>query len=409
MGRNTGSLSVLVLGSFVFSQLLAFQRSTDVVWTEIAYLVWGTLLVGLMLIMRVEQREDCLTGLESSYFLFCLWAVFSMLYGQYYGASVWMGMREFTVFLWVVVGMAVAWLSGDEQHQLLFLTFFTVVGLIQNGPEVWLQFSALLKDHRFIRFPGTAVFHEGLFLVWLGRFLISGDRRIVVLLAYLGVNVLLSGTRGFWAGTLAGLIVGVGSTLVANLRGSGTPRRRAFWMTACLVLLVVGLNHLTGNYLFARSMSVLVALKDLSVVDRLSESRWIIQEILRSPVWGHGFGSSFFFYSLNPFTYGTTGYVEVRWAHDFYLYLLFKVGLIGTLAFAYWALAVLRTAWRQSKAASSIGLRGVAQGTFMLVVGMAVTSVSSPLFLQRNAMLFLGFLAGTVAYSSRQRVVEKRG
>jgi O-antigen ligase len=197
-------------------------------------------------------------------------------------------------------------------------------------------------------------------------------------------------TRGFW---IAAVIAIVLLFLLAEGRKKLT---LLFWSMVVVVGGVTGAVVVFGGFgqaaimsLFARFVSSGEALQDVSFTNRIAESAAILDAIFGSPFIGHGFGTSFRFFNL---LVNTT--VETWYAHNGYLFLLFKVGLIGTTAFFGFYATVL---WRGFVLARIVppgsAKRAFVHGSWAVLASLLVVTVTSNVFIEREPLLLIA-LAG---------------
>ncbi|MEX1139057.1 MAG: O-antigen ligase family protein [Bacteroidota bacterium] len=196
-------------------------------------------------------------------------------------------------------------------------------------------------------------------------------------------------TRGFWIAAVAALVL-------LFLLAEGRKKLMLLWSTVVVaggataaVLAFGGLGKAAIMSLFARFVSSGEALQDVSFTNRIAESTAIIDAIFRSPFIGHGFGTSFRFFNLLVHTT-----VETWYAHNGYLFLLFKVGLIGTIAFLGFYSTVL---WRGFLLTRIVPVgsekRAFVHGSWAVLASLLVVTVTSNVFIEREPLLLIA-LAG---------------
>jgi len=197
-------------------------------------------------------------------------------------------------------------------------------------------------------------------------------------------------TRGFWIAAVIALV------LLFLLAEGKKKLKLLIWSTAAVggaataaVFFFGGLGEVAIMSLFARFVSTGEALQDLSFTNRIAESAAIIDAISRSPFIGHGFGTSFRFFNL---LVRTT--VETWYAHNGYLFLLFKVGLIGTIAFlGFYATVLWRGFLLTRFVPSGSARRAFVHGSWAILASLLVVTVTSNVFIEREPLLLIA-LAG---------------
>jgi O-antigen ligase len=213
----------------------------------------------------------------------------------------------------------------------------------------------------------------------------------------LGVPALLITLLSFSRNTLIALAVAAAVALVASWTWSAVSRT-AVLAAGCAVLLGIALpamlfllqNTTAAVWLsdqlnaFSHRVSTAALAVDSSALARLHENTNLIRAIAEAPLDGHGLGYAY----QMPFgksgsfsaTLGTT------YAHNFYLWLLVKSGVIGMANFAVFAVTPVWRAVRSSSAAAKIS---AATGAALLAI-----CVVDPLPLEPANSLALGMALG---------------
>ncbi len=224
---------------------------------------------------------------------------------------------------------------------------------------------------------------------------LEGPKRFVAAFAWLSVGaaLVLTFARGFWIGAVVG-------TGVVYLLSPRTVRSRA-----ARYALIIALVSTAGVLLFGgdfsgrllqsvgdRLVSSGKSLDDISLRARFVESQAILERSLWSPVVGNGVGARFTFYDVLSKVTVTTPY-----SHDGYLFLLFKVGIIGTGMFIVWLGWVLRLAWTTSRTAAPLGFNaGMIRATAGIVVGLLLITLTSNVFIERASLLVMASFSALV-------------
>jgi hypothetical protein len=205
-----------------------------------------------------------------------------------------------------------------------------------------------------------------------------------------GVAILASYTRGIWLGLLAGIcMLCVLALLPGNLRRR--PLRKRPWVISALglvasLMFVLTVDAVDGNVqiLLARMYATTdvkypeANIQDESAIERIQQSRKLIEKWQERPFVGHGFGA----------------YVKSHYSHDErpFLYemlpvaLLMKLGLIGFSLYLGFLLFVLARLWILSK-----------RSTLALAVSLAYVATliqihTNPVFFSFTGMLIFSLL-----------------
>ncbi|HTY59510.1 MAG TPA: O-antigen ligase family protein, partial [Bacteroidota bacterium] len=191
------------------------------------------------------------------------------------------------------------------------------------------------------------------------------------------------------------------------------PRARARFVVAVTVMLglastavlmfIGGVGGSVLTAMFSRLTSAGSALTDKSVTNRFAESQVLIDLIPQSPVVGHGVGTPCSFYNIIDDVTVQTGY-----AHNGYLFLLYKVGIVGTIALLGFFLAQIAAAVRISR--TGVGesfVVPVARGVGAVLAAMLLVTATSNVFIQKQSLeiIIIGtaFLGSAAALPGQTR------
>jgi O-antigen ligase len=137
---------------------------------------------------------------------------------------------------------------------------------------------------------------------------------------------------------------------------------------------------------------------DSSVLSRLRENRNLIHAIGTAPALGHGLGYAYQAPSGKPGFFEAT--LGTTYAHNFYLWLLVKAGVLGMIGFGLFAVVpvarALRTASVEAKAAA------------IVAVSLLTICVVNPLPLGTNNALALGMSIGAAMAFGRSATSRGR-
>lgn len=213
-------------------------------------------------------------------------------------------------------------------------------------------------------------------------------------LPLLGVNILALGltfTRGYWVATALGVI------FMIFFLGSGVRGRLLGFLGTGLLVMVAGaavvfprIFGLLFDVISARASSITLASESLK--DRLIESAAVISGIKGSPIIGNGFGANFTFYEiLKGFTV-TTWYI-----HNGYLFLLFKLGIVGAVMYLYFYFSKLISTMKTARAPLGDRLSSMVMSFAAILTVMLVVNVTSPQFDDKVPVLIMTVLWGAAA------------
>ncbi|MCC6396694.1 MAG: O-antigen ligase family protein [Bacteroidetes bacterium] len=224
-------------------------------------------------------------------------------------------------------------------------------------------------------------------------------RMLALVLAITGALAL--GTtfyRGFWLAAILGVLV---LFFLIDRR----EKLSLLWtMTGGVVLAAVLGFLLVGNLgpfiveaLWNRLVSSGSAMTDISVTNRLAETRTVMALVVDSPLVGHGMG--YWFSHFNIITRTTQ---ELMYVHNAYVYLLLKVGILGLALFGGYYLLVLRDGIRISRAGAGDPLDlAMVRATVAILISYLFVATNSGILQDKQVLLIVTL--GTAIITSRQR------
>ena len=232
-----------------------------------------------------------------------------------------------------------------------------------------------------------------MFAVFLAPVFIRKRSALFCIQFLCGVAILASYTRGIWLGLLAGVcMLGVFALLPGDLRRR--PSSKGPWTISALglvasLLFVLTIDAVEGNaqILLARMYATEpstdarypeVNVKDESAIERIQQTRKLIEKWQERPIIGHGFGA----------------YVKSHYSHDErpFLYemlpvaLLMKLGLIGFSLYLGFLFFVLVRLWILSKTST------LALSTSGAYVATLIQIHTNPVFFSFTGMLIFSLL-----------------
>jgi len=341
---RTGFLIVVLLASFVNYSAGRLLLELGIVY---GWLLWMALVVwwrsAWVLPVRLPRR------MKAPLIVWTLACLAAGLTGFVSGNNSHFLGIQFAGALWPVVSVLMC--QGLSRKNLIG----AAIGLvIISLAHVVFGVSAIRTAHErlggvyFTPVPGQVAM-----LLW-GAALMAPQRRwrlaSLVLMAILLLHQILSFTRGYWLGILAGMAVVTALvwTLAPWPERWTVVRRTGFLaggMSAALAVLLVSSSLVGGMSVlqaagrrFGSSFSVEASSETASNVMRLLEYSQAVDAARQSPVLGKGFGSAFVI--VDPFV-GQRSVDPL--VHNYYLYITVKMGLVGLAAFIFLIWRFFRT------------------------------------------------------------------
>lgn len=212
-------------------------------------------------------------------------------------------------------------------------------------------------------------------------------------LALIALALALTFTRGFWLAAFLAIVVlfvfaGGRERLRLGLSALGGGLVGVF-----LVNVFLGrMGQSVLESLVSRMLSTRDATTDISFMNRLFESKEAWKRILEQPILGHGVGAMF-----SRFDIIKHETVETLYIHNGYLFLLFKVGLVGFIPYVFFLLIVVWTGIRLSFAKSVDDVQHAILRAFAAILcAMLIVTTTSNVFIQKQALLVLAFSTACV-------------
>ena len=399
---------VVAVSVIVLAHLAILEKSEGITPAEILFGLYFFGYLSYWGACKLIRRQPILTS-PPDYFLllFLLLCCFSVAIGLFDNASLFKGFREVLTVFSLLLYFPARDAMKMYRHRRIVLGAFLLMVMVfafKNllNWSVGAAAATYLWELLGSRTPANAHFFFALSVVSMA--LIIHARKLSIRLCFL-ITLLISAAalitsfaRGFWLGTLAGLVI---MFILLDSRGKGRLLLYSFAGALLLgVIVLLSAPALAQSFLAAiisRLASSGNPLEDMSVATRLAESKAVLVSIPVSPIVGHGFGSTFSYY--NPLDHMT---VETWYAHNGYLFLIFKVGLAGLFLFLGFYISVARIAWRElrrfTKADPEAGLE---QGILATLLAMLLIAVSSNVFIEKQSLLIISLGAAFVLSRSR--------
>lgn len=303
---------------------------------------------------------------------------------------------------------------------LLFLPYFLVVNLLNRKVEVYricLAYAVVclsigtvniydyinnVSNAKFLweilagrRAPGEPLFYTTLItlivvLVYGG---LRGWKRFAALglMTFCTVALAITFSRGYWVASAIALSVAF--ALMAPAMRWRLLRYGAILSLFGVTAIYLFMDQLLFDILTAmgdRLATVFSSSLDVSVRNRLVESAAAFDKILGSPIWGYGFGAYYRYRALIP------SEMPTWYVHNVYLYLWMKIGLIGLVVFLIWYLNVILHGYQVYRRLKDPLLKPLLLSVVSLLISMIPLAVTSPQFIQKDAILFVAFGAGLI-------------
>lgn len=285
--------------------------------------------------------------------------------------------------------------SGNRNILIVCLLLVAFVVALQNIYSYLLNIKNAAYYFEIISSRKTS--NEPLFMTMIifivPLFFAVADKRIkwifFILVLLFSLALLLTFSRGYWVGTIIGILI--------VLFMLDTKNKIQLLLSVLIILLIgMGLLYLLFPNIFTlvidsvlnRLFSVGVATsKDISFLNRVAEWKALITEIMNSPVIGHGFGSSFVFHDIIIHQQN-----QADFSHNYYLYILFKTGIIGFIIYFSFYLVLIIKSFRLYKYSDNQLYKAFGISSFSLLIVMLIVSNTSPLLIDKAPSLIMSLV-----------------
>lgn len=219
------------------------------------------------------------------------------------------------------------------------------------------------------------------------------------------VSLAASLTRGYWvAAALAAAL--------AYFIARGRPSRAAAFtaiVVAAIGIVAVGLfsSKVIGvvSSLLDRVSTFTAPLRVLSMRERFAETRALLEGIRRSPIVGHGLGATVSY--MSPLR----GHVMTRtYAHNAYLFIWFKLGIVGLATFLVFYVRGIRTTLAAIRTVRSRDAKALLAAGAALLLAFVPLSFTSPQYYGKSSALVIVLILGFAqAILLRRHVADGEG
>ncbi len=396
---------VWIVTSILLHIPLFLQSSGEVTTLEelIGFYIYGVL--GIWFVNKlIVRRETILNSrIDRALLLFLLLSFASVILAIQNESDMGRWFREAAVFLGYLFYFPVREVIRKDRRNLsLILAAFILACLVIGGNNLINYRSSIVKAVAYWQIWGSRKVTSTTFFLaavvgggTLFFFVRSWFWRLVagILTAFFSVVLLVAFARGFWVAAI--LALGLAFLLM------DWKRKRRFLATSVFVVgltvlsafLVLG--TLTNPFLKSvstRFLTLEATTADRSLHNRNIESAAVLEQISTSPLLGHGLGASFKTYNLF-----SKEHVESWYVHNGFLFLWFKLGLIGLLLFLYIYMSMMGRSYRFFREEEEPWRKGFGLATLCILFSMLVVSYTSGQFYERAPVLICGLLWGGAA------------
>lgn len=416
-------LWIIVMGVWATKEILAVMRRQRVFekyrrfpyFYQLAALA-GIILLGL-LVGRLAHNDSNYFFLEGKRWLYCL--VFlpfileirkpedlSKLWQLTLAGATWLSIKSLALIYILSHAFTPLMFNLYDWSRLMLLGEIT--RLPGGFSRVFIQSQVFLLPFFFFVFAKLLVKEERGERGHGNAYWIAGRWCLLGLVASV---IIASLSRSFWAGSIAALVCALAYALIkSKLRFKAVSRY--FFLGLVSVVLGLAIIFVVARFPYPNPAIELDAdlFKDrASQMEAGAASRWSLlpvmgREIIKSPLWGFGFGKSLTYITSDPrVVASTTDGRYTTYAFEWgWLDIALKVGLLGVAAYIWLLWSVAKDGWKYMKMEPSYGLI-----VAMSVVALAAVHFFTPYLNHPLGFGYLVLIMLTLAIKNRPE--EARG
>jgi len=417
----------ILIGFFLSPTLFYSEEITSL------EIFWGMLFIagftGALLRAFLERKRLLLSFKKETILwlalFFLIWLAASLLLSLREGETITWWLRQYVDFIGYSLVFWVVWSIGrkNERWIKILVGLFLIIG-VAKGFEQLIYYLYYLPE----------AIASGSFQILRGRFfaeffVIPGPILAICLYVYSKkrteklffafltffflILLALSFTRSLWIGFLVSFLV-----LLFSFKSFRAKITEIMYPLFIVMIVAIG-----GGFFFRREAMVHLFqwLKirlysyfkfgvQLSMLERFAEWKALWNLSWRKPLFGHGIGSSFTFYSINPWSWvreGGVGWVSIRYSHNIYLYLFYTVGIVGLFLFMMLIFNVIKKAKLIQSRSSDPFVKAYCTAIYSICIGFLVTSITCPIFMGKANSVYIGLLFGVFAVLNRKNILEE--
>jgi len=335
------------------------------------------------------------TKSDLSIFMFLIFGFISIFISYIYGGDLIKGLREWILFTPYLLFFPLRdYIIDLKRFRNVLLIIITVGSFVSLINIVKYYTSLGYAEYLYEIWGRRQALEESLYMssIILGITLLSVGERPKY---FLFISILLNMTslaftfsRGYWIATSTGII------LIILLSEWKIKKQLFRWGIIATLLILIFIITLFPNLYTAIREGIIIRLTsigygDISLQARFIESRTILNLILLNPILGSGFGSLYSFYDLILQHYKNTWYI-----HNGYLFILFKVGILGFIFYFWFYFSKTVTLFKSMLIIYEKKIKSIMSGLMVVPIIMLLLSFSSPQFYDRASILVLTIVWG---------------
>ncbi|HEY9188737.1 MAG TPA: O-antigen ligase family protein [Ignavibacteria bacterium] len=380
-----------------FAPLIAI-KSEGITIFEIAIAFYIFIPLALWLIKKLFIEKERINKNISDFFLFlfyfiCLSSIILTIINNF---SVLLWFKEIIVFSCYFIFFPLReYLTENKYRIKKVLISFGIMSTIIALYNLYQYRSRLALATQFYQVWGSRVgtteqvFMFCILVIIAIVFLIKSKKIKSILLLLVGLfltSLILSFTRSYLIFTILGIIY------LWFLFEKKDKIKVSIWVTIFLIISFFTMFILFDNlskFIFQALINRFLTAKsnDISIIQRVIETEAIIKQIFQNPILGWGLGAAFrrydLFFELHIMSY---------YAHNGYLYLWYKLGILGLLSFLSFYFLKLMIIIKSIRIEENPLLKKILQAFLFILISFLIISITSPQFYHKPSILIMSII-----------------
>jgi len=379
------------------------------------------LCVSVFIKIFLEKKNSCNWDFHNKLFAtFLIIGVFGIFNAVFTDTSFHLAAKEARNFFLYILYFAVISLSLDEKRILQIvkaILWISIVTSIFSVLQIVLgdRIGFLFGKISVLRTQGdeiegvTRVGSGGLgtinlmFFICLSSLLYKFNQKQLIILLILSMAIFLSFNRGTWLSIILSIIF-IFPVIQAKLRIK-IIKTSIILSVLGSIFLGLGMNGFLGSKLnlysgavIERFVSVLPGQveNDGSTMDRFDEAEIVLQKIAKRPLFGYGLGA---ITQENMVIQGEVDRERMEnwgYVHNGYLYMIFKLGLLGMIVFLLFYITFIMRALKNLKKIHDEKLHAIYLGSLLFIISILPHSIVSPRIMEGKYITVIAIALGLI-------------
>ena len=397
------------LCNIILLHIFILKQSEAITFVEVFFGLYFLVVISGWFFKKIFLKGEriLVDNIDYYLFIFLLICVSSIIPAILFNVSLLKWFRELIPLLTYVLFFLVVDLVKEKKQFKIIALCFLLLSLYVAVHNLILYKKSVSSAIQFWQVVASRVtYNEPLFFtiitVAVCILIFSKSLRTKLLMggiiSFFSIALIVTFSRGYWIATLLSVLV---VFFIISIR----MKLKIIGYSAALVLIGLliiifffgNLGTFIINAIEERFETLGEIRTDISFLNRLVESKAVLSFIKLNPIIGYGLGKTYIFRPLIPREMPTW------YVHNGYLYLVFKVGMIGLFFIMAFFLRVIYNGYLVYRGEKDSFYKALTLGIISLFIAMIPLSVSSPQFHAKDSALIIAFGAGIIEAIKRRK------